>query len=114
MTLLVDHNVVLQCITDDLFWELCPGFGPFREQAEQAAVEALDKNSSRVLQDSYTLMSFYSMLSFWQLQEPDKVEEFVSYLRKRRNKPNEQILMPGEDNPRVRVVLSKDGSDASA
>lgn len=100
--IIVDHVLLSQCINDVVFWQMCNGFEPYREEADSLGADVLMTRSSMVLKVSSLLTAWKVMLLFWQKIESDFLLEFVEYVHlKRRRATKESIGLWSETSPKV-------------
>jgi hypothetical protein len=109
--LVLEHNILYQLLSDPLFWESVPEFLSLKDEGEKAHFFALEHLmtprevspgcvgcTSLKATMGPILVTMAEMVVEWSSNSPEKLENLVTYITKRRGYRPDPIVMYHKDN----------------
>lgn len=104
----IDHQITYELWLDSLFWETAPSWEEYREEAEVLAIEAFEAKTSLLISGTKLYNKWISKIKEYHETAPDKVQEIVRFIREKRGKPLEVVVM---FDGRSKLILSEAGNE---
>ena len=104
--IILDHQTIYELWRDPLFWESASAWEDDRDLAEFEVAAADATQSSLSIKHCELYNDWITELERCFNRDHDKLQEIIKYIRTKRYKPGEQIILPPSRARRRTLVIS--------